>query len=73
MEKFEEIQSSFKNIRNNFTGNVKDRVGASIDSEQLAPYEQSILQMIAVENKVNIEVLNINRLLMEARTILPRI
>ena len=73
MEKFEEIKNNFKTTRNNFIENVKDRVGASIDKEQLESYEQSISQMEAIENKVNMEVLNINRLLAEARMILPRI
>jgi len=73
MEKFEDIKNNFKGTRNNFIENVKDRVGASIDKEQLESYEQSISQMEAIENKVNMEVLNINRLLTEARIILPRI
>jgi len=73
MEKFEEIKNNFKTTRNNFLENVKDRVGTSIDKEQLESYEQSISQMEAIENKVNMEVLNINRLLTEARMILPRI
>ncbi|HIP11743.1 MAG TPA: hypothetical protein EYG73_03390 [Arcobacter sp.] len=73
MEKFEDIQNSFKNMRTDFLENVKDRVGASIDNEQLESYERTLSQMIGVENKVNIEILNINRLLVEARTILPRV
>ncbi len=73
MEKFEDIQNSFKNMRTNFLENVKDRVGASIDNEQLEPCERTLSQMIGVENKVNIEILNINRLLVEARTIIPRV
>ncbi len=73
MEKFEDIQNSFKSIRSNFIQNVKDKVGFSVDSEQLEPYEQSISQMRVIQDKVNIEVLNINRLLVEAKTILPRI
>jgi len=73
MEKFEDIRSSFKNIRNNFINNVKDNVGASINKEQLESIEQTIAKMKAVEDKVNIEVININRMLLEARAILPRI
>ena len=73
MEKFEDIQNSFKSIRSNFIQNVKDKVGFSVDSEQLEPYEQSISQMRIIQDKVNIEVLNINRLLVEAKSILPRI
>jgi len=73
MEKFEDIKHSFKNMRNNFCENIKDRVGSSIDSEQLEPYEQTLNQMIAVENRVTVELLNIDRLLLEARAILPRI
>ena len=73
MEKFEDIYNSFKGIRNNFIENVKDQVGASIDREQLEPIEQTILKMKTVEEKVNIEVVNVNRMLLEARAILPRI
>ena len=73
MEKFEDIQNSFKNIRSNFTANIKDKIGASIDKEQLESMEQTIAKMKVVENKVNIEMMNINRMLLEARTILPRI
>jgi hypothetical protein len=73
MEKFEDIQNSFKNIRNNFISNVKDKVGASIDNEQLESIEQTIAKMKIVEDKVKIEVININRMLLEARAILPRI
>jgi len=73
MEKFEDIKVNFCNIKNNFCENVKDKVGVSINNEQLTPYEQSLNQMIMVENKANIEIMNINRLLLEARTILPRI
>lgn len=73
MEKFEDIQSSFRNIRNNFITNVKDSVGASIDREQIESMEQTISKMKIVENKVNIEIMNINRMLLEARAILPKI
>jgi hypothetical protein len=73
VEKFEDIQSSFRNIRNNFITNVKDSVGASIDREQIESMEQTISKMKIVENKVNIEIMNINRMLLEARAILPKI
>ena len=73
MEKFDDIKNSFKNIRNNFIYNVKDNIGASIDREQLETIEQTISKMKIVEDKVNIEMMNINRMLLEARTILPRI
>jgi len=73
MEKFEEIENNFRHIKNNFTQNVKDRVGSSIYNEQLEPLEKTIVQMKIIEEKVTIEVMNINRLLIEARTILPRI
>ena len=73
MEKFEDIQNSFKNIKNNFIANVKDNVGNSIDNEQLEPMEKTLSKMKIIENKVNIEMMNINRMLLEARVILPRI
>jgi len=73
MEKFEDIRNSFKNIRSNFIANVKDKIGASIDKEQLESTEQTIAKMKVVEDKVSIEMININRMLLEARAILPRI
>ncbi len=73
MEKFEDIQNGFKSTRNNFIDNVRDNVGISIDKEQLESIEQTILNMKIVEEKVNIEVINIDRMLLEARAILPRV
>jgi len=72
MEKFEDIKYSFKNTRDNFCKNVKDKVGVSIDSEQLEPYEQTLNIMINIEKKIEFETLNIDRLLVESRAILPR-
>ena len=73
MEKFEDGQNSFKNTRNNFIDNVKDKVGISIDKEQLESIEQTIFKMKTIEDKVNIGVVNVDRILLEARAILPRI
>lgn len=73
MEKFEDIKNIFKNTRNNFIDNVKDKVGISIDKEQLESIEQTIFKMKTIEDKVNIEVVNVDRMLLEARAILPRI
>ena len=73
MEKFEDIQNSFKSIRSNFINNVKDNVGVSIDKEQLEVIAQTINKMKIVEDRVNVEVINIDRMLLEARSILPRI
>lgn len=73
MEKFEDVQNSFKNTRNNFIDNVKDKVGISIDKEQLESIEKTIFKMKTIEDKVNIEVINVDRMLLEARAILPRI
>lgn len=73
MEKFEDIKNIFKNTRNNFIDNVKDKVGISIDKEQLESIEQTIFKMKTIEYKVNIEVVNVDRILLEARAILPRI
>ena len=73
MEKFEDIQNSFNSIRSNFINNVKDNVGVSIDKEQLEVIEQTINKMKIVEDRVNVEVINIDRMLLEARSILPRI
>ena len=67
------MQKSVKSIRSNFINNVKDNVGVSIDKEQLEVIEQTINKMKIVEDRVNVEVINIDRMLLEARSILPRI
>ena len=73
MEKFEDIKYSFQNTRYDFCENVKDKVGVSIDSEQLEEYEQTLNMMINIEQNVKMQILTIDKLLLEARTILPRI
>ena len=72
MKKFSDIKSQFKNGQNEFNENVRDKVGASINNNILEPISQNISNCIIIENKIEIELLNINRLLIEARSILPR-
>ena len=73
MEKFEDIKYYFKNMRYIFCENIKDKVGASINSEQLEQYEQTLNIMVTTEKRVDLRIVNINRLLLEARTILPKV
>jgi uncharacterized protein YqeY len=49
VEKFEDIQNSFKSIRSNFINNVKDNVGVSIDKEQLEVIEQYLPKQLSEE------------------------
>ena len=71
MDEFEDIRSDFKKMRELFRDNVRDRVGASIDSEQFESYEHILDIMVTADKRIKLEMLNINRLLLEARAILP--
>lgn len=66
-----ELKSNYLNFRNNFNNNVKDSFGKSIDNEQLEPIQNSLEMCIMQEEKVELEKVYINKLLFEARTILP--
>jgi len=73
MDKFEDIRNDFKKMREIFCDSVRDRVGSSIDNEQFEPYEHTLDIMVTADKRVELEMLNINRLLLEARIILPEI
>lgn len=72
MKNFGDIKSQFRNGQNEFNNNVKDNVGVSINDNILEPISQSISNCIVIENNIEIELLKINKLLVEARSIIPK-
>lgn len=73
MNNFNEIRNKFINIQNDFNENVKDNVGASINNNSLQPIAQSINQLSHIEQKIALEMIQIDKLLFEAKTILPKV
>jgi len=66
-----ELKSGYLNFRNNFNNNVKDSFGKSIDNEHFEPIQNSLEMCIMQEEKIELEIVYLNKLLFEARTILP--
>ena len=73
MKTFDEIKNKFTNIQNEFNSNVKDNVGSSINNNSLQPIAYSINYLSQVEKKIEIENIQIDRLMMEAKSILPKV
>jgi len=72
MNRFNEIKNKFIHAQNEFNINVKDKVGSSINDSSLQPIAQSINNLSQVEENVKVEIMHIDKLLLEARTILAR-
>ena len=72
MKKFTDIKNQFVNGQNEFKKNIKDNVGLSINNNAIEPISQSISNCIIIENKIDFEMLHIDKLLFDARSILPR-
>jgi hypothetical protein len=72
MNRFNEIKNKFIHAQNEFNENVKDNVGSSINNNSLQPIAQSINNLSQIEENVKVEIMHIDKLLLEARTILPR-
>jgi hypothetical protein len=73
MQIFNEIKNKFIHTQNEFNTSVKDNVGSSINDNSLQPIAQSINSLSQIEQNVKVEMMHIDKLLLEARTILPRI
>ena len=73
MNNFNEIRNKFINIQNDFNENVKDNVGTSINNNSLQPIAQSINQLLHIEQKIALEMIQIDKLLIEAKTIMPKV
>ena len=72
MANFIPIQNNFSTISSDFSQQVQDSFGNSIKNEILEPMEQilSLLSFIE-ENEKKITIMEVNQLLLEARSILP--
>ncbi len=73
MNNFSEIKNKFINLQNEFNENVKDNVGASIDNNSLQPIAHSITQLSLIDQKIALEMIQIDKLLIEAKTIMPKV
>lgn len=74
MADFSKVYSDSSGIRNDFNENVQDNFGSSINSEILDDIENLILQTMEIENnEKRISLLQINNLLIEARSLVPEL
>ncbi|WP_086224896.1 hypothetical protein [Campylobacter devanensis] len=74
MADFSKVYSDSNGIRNDFNVNVQDNFGRSINSEILDEIENLILQTMEIENnEKRISLLQINNLLIEARSLVPEL
>lgn len=73
MNNFSEIKNKFINIQNDFNENVRDNIGSTIDYNSLQPIGQSINQLLQIDQKIAIQMVQIDKLLFEAKSILPKV
>jgi len=73
MNNFNEIRNKFINIQNDFNENVRDIIGISINNNSLQPIADRITQLSQIEQKIAMELIQIDKLLFEAKSILPKV
>jgi len=71
MNNFKETKNQYRKFKDDFSNNIKDNFGSSIMNEGLEPIAQHLEVLCIQENKIEIEILNIQRILLEARAIIP--
>ncbi len=71
MNNFNETKNNYRRFQDEFSNNIKDKFGASIKNEGLEPIAQHLEILCMQENKIELETLNIQRILLEAKLILP--
>lgn len=71
MNNFQEIKNQYRKFQDEFSNNIKDNFGSSISSEGLEPIAKHLEMLCIQENKIEIETVNIQRILLEAKSILP--
>lgn len=71
MNNFNETKNQYRKFQEEFSNNIKDNFGASIVNEGLEPITQHLEVLCIQENKIEIETLIIQRILLEARAIIP--
>ena len=71
MNSFEEIKNRYRIFHDEFSKNIRDDFGASISNEGLTIIDRNINILSEHEIVIDIELLKINKLLLEAKSILP--
>ncbi len=71
MNNFNETKNNYRRFQDEFSNNIKDSFGSSIRNEGLEPIAQYLEVLCMQGNKIEIETLNIQRILLEARAIMP--
>ncbi len=71
MNNFNETKNKYRKFQDEFSNNIKDNFGSSIRNEGLEPIAQHLEVLYVQENKIEIETLNVQRILLEAKSILP--
>ncbi len=71
MNNFNETKNNYRRFQDEFSKNIKDNFGASIRNEGLEPIAQHLEVLCMQENKIEIDTLNIQRILLEVRSIMP--
>ncbi|MEA1986988.1 MAG: hypothetical protein U9N76_05820 [Candidatus Marinimicrobia bacterium] len=71
MNNFNEAKNQYRKFQDEFSENIKDKFGSSIRIDGLEPIAQNLELLSMQENKIEIETLNIQRILLEARSLLP--
>jgi len=71
MNSFNEIKNEYKRFQDEFSKNIRDNFGSSANNEGLEPIAQHLEVLCMQENKIDIETVNVQRILLEARTIMP--
>lgn len=71
MNNFFDIKSKFSKFQDDFSNTVKDHFGSSIINEGLYPVSQNIDSLVMQEEKIKLETINIQKNLIEAKSIFP--
>ena len=71
MNDFKEIINRYLMFHDEFSKNIRDDFGASISNEGLTIIDRNINILCKHEIVIDIELLKINKLLLEAKSILP--
>ncbi len=71
MNNFKETKNQYRKFKDDFSHNIKDNFGSSIMNEGLDPIAQYLEVLCIQENKIEIETLNVQKILLEAKSILP--
>ena len=71
MHSFNETKNEYRKFQDEFYNNIKDNFGSSIRNEGLEPIAQHLEVLCIQENKIEIETLNVHKILLEAKSILP--